>query len=381
MRIRLLTIFALMSVALAARVPEQGWHVYPAATPEVTYVGRVMQDTAQVSFDWTGTYLRIAFTGRMLKIAYCDTGSNWYSLWIDKPMTEEPDKVFRLSALNEGATMGLHTLFRGLEYEDHELILQKRTEGEQGRLTIYAFHVEGMLQQAEPVKERFIEFVGDSYTCGYGIEAKSREEHFLPRTENAGATYAALLAQYFGADYSLVAHSGMGLVRNYNSRFPNTSMPQLYTQALDWDTVSPVPWKADVTAPKPALTVIYLGGNDFSCGLQPSYERFKEGYLRLLNQIKANYGASHMVLCVTKPGNDELKDYVARVVKECGLRRVYHYAHAASVYDMDKDMGADWHPNRKGHLKLAYSLIPYISTLTGWEVKPLYVNNALKDEK
>lgn len=375
MRIRILTILTLLSLTLMARVPEQGRHVYRASTPEVTYVGRVVRDSAQVSFDWAGTYLRIAFYGRSLKITYADTGSNWYNLWIDRPMTEKPDRVFRLSTLDEGETMGLYTLFRGDEYADHEIILQKRTEGEQGVLTLYSFQVDGMLRQAEPVRERFIEFVGDSYTCGYGIEAASYKEHFKPRTENAGRTYAALVAQYFGADYMAVAHSGMGLVRNYNSHFANTSMPRLYRQALDWDTVSSPVWTPDSIQRMPDLTVIYLGGNDFSCGLQPGYRRFRDGYMSLLCQIKNNYGDGHPILCVTKPGNDDLRDYVARVVRECGLERVYHFAHAEMVYDMERDMGADWHPNEVGHLKLAYSLIPYISSLTGWEMSPLFSNN------
>lgn len=373
MRIRILTILTLLSVTLMARVPEQGKHVYRASTPEVTYIGRVVRDSAHVSFDWSGTYLRIAFYGRLLKIDYADTGSNWYNLWIDRPMTEKPDRVFRLSTLDEGETMGVYTLFRGEEYADHQIILQKRTEGEQGRLTLYAFQVDGMLRQAEPVRERFIEFIGDSYTCGYGIDAASSKEHFKPRTENAGRTYAALIAQYFGADYMAIAHSGMGLVRNYNSHFANTSMPKLYLQAFDWDTVSSPLWVPDSIQRRPDITVIYLGGNDFSCGMQPSYKRFREGYMYLLCQIKNNYGDRHTILCVTKPGCDDLSDYVERVVSECDMQRVYHFAHAEKVYDMKNDMGADWHPNEVGHLKLAYSLIPYISTLTGWEMRPLFL--------
>ena len=95
--------------------------------------------------------------------------------------------------------------------------------------------------------------------------------------------------------------------------------------------------------------------------------------MHLLCQIKNNYGDRHTILCVTKPGCDDLRDYVARVVSECDMPCVYHFAHAEKVYDMKNDMGADWHPNEVGHLKLAYSLIPYISTLTGWEMRPLFL--------
>ena len=43
------------------------------------------------------------------------------------------------------------------------------------------------------------------------------------------------------------------------------------------------------------------------------------------------------------------------------------------VHNNDSDLGASWHPNYTGHLKKAYTLIPVISTLTGWpmETKPV----------
>ena len=31
-------------------------------------------------------------------------------------------------------------------------------------------------------------------------------------------------------------------------------------------------------------------------------------------------------------------------------------------------MGANYHPNHHGHRKLAMSVIPYIATITGWEL-------------
>lgn len=376
MRNRLLLILLLLSPLTWAGIPERRAHVYKATSEYVTYVGRTNRDTTSgtVRFDWSGTYLRVAFTGRQLWIVYHDTGNNRYNVWIDRPMSDEPDRIVQLPAVAEGKTCGIYSLYTGDDYQHHELIIQKRTEGEQGILTLFAFRVLGSLEPATPLLNRQIEFIGDSYTCGYGIEAASRDEHFSPRTENAGATYAALIARYFGADYWTIAHSGIGVVRNYNSRFPNHQMPLLYTRTLDWDTLAPVSWIADSAMFRPALTVIYLGGNDFSCGLQPSYERFKGAYVCLLRQIKTNYGDKHPILCVTKPGNDELRGYVERVVSECALRQVYHYAHKQQVYDMQRDMGADWHPNRSGHLKLAYALIPYIATLTGWEMMPLPKN-------
>ena len=43
-----------------------------------------------------------------------------------------------------------------------------------------------------------------------------------------------------------------------------------------------------------------------------------------------------------------------------------------NVHNSEDELGASWHPNYKGHKKVASCMIPYIATLTGWgmEEKP-----------
>ena len=62
---------------------------------------------------------------------------------------------------------------------------------------------------------RHIEFIGNSLTCGYGVEGKDRSEPYKAETENCNLSYATIIARYFNADYTLIAHSGRGVVRNY----------------------------------------------------------------------------------------------------------------------------------------------------------------------
>ena len=40
------------------------------------------------------------------------------------------------------------------------------------------------------------------------------------------------------------------------------------------------------------------------------------------------------------------------------------------LYNDTDDLGSAWHPNYKGQMKMAMSLIPYISTVTGWDMDP-----------
>jgi hypothetical protein len=256
----------------------------------------------------------------------------------------------------------------------HEVIVQKRTEGEQGRTTIYEFTTDGQFFQATPLRERQLEFIGDSYTCGYGIDAPTKEEKFSPETENASRSYAAIVSRYFGADYIAVAHSGMGIARNYNSKFPKWHMPDRYLQTFDMDSTQATRWNAAAYAFKPAMTVIYLGPNDFSVSLQPKYENYRDNYYRLIKSIKANYGEEHPVLCVAAKSYEYLGEYVRELAKNSGMKNVNYLVYCPAQHNhTNEDLGADVHPNYNGQKKKAYSIIPYIATITGWGLQDAVV--------
>ena len=120
---------------------------------------------------------------------------------------------------------------------------------------------------------------------------------------------------------------------------------------------------------KPAITVIYLGTNDFSTGLQPAQRVFVKNYIKLLSEIKDNYGKDHPILCIA-PKHDPLQEtYIRSAIESSGLSGIHFLALSNSVHNSVSDMGADGHPNGSGHRKIAYSVIPVVSTIMGWEMK------------
>lgn len=356
-RILFALLFALAAVTVVAR------EKVPASDGRITFVGRtlVAQDGA-VSFDWSGVYARIAFTGGYLALEAGDTGKDYFNVWVDREPSAEPDRVV---VVDRDTTI---VLFQQKERKPqaHRVVIQKRTEGEQGRATFRAFVSEGSFLQAEGLKERVIEFVGDSYTCGYGSENSVREDPFRPEDENPSKTYADILGRYFGADVLRVAHSGQGIDRNYNEAGRGWHMPQRYLQTFD--LAKEPAWAFQ--GGKPDVTVIYLGTNDFSTGRQPGFPEFKAGYVRLLKAIKEHYGPEHPILCVAPKHSLDHHDYIRRVVESCGLPAVHYAGLPLDVHNDDSDLGASWHPNYTGHLKKAHSLIPVVSTLTGWPMEP-----------
>ncbi len=334
----------------------------PASDSRIEYTGRILVEGNDVSYDWSGTYFRVKFTGPYLAMKCSDSKNCWFNLWVDKEMTPEADKKFLVAAKDT-----LIVLAEGLGKGEHEVILQKRTEGEQGRFTVHSFLTEGKILQTDGRRDRHIEFIGDSYTCGYGTESGNKNDPFKPETENCNLTYAAIAARYFGADFNLVSHSGQGIARNYDDYRPGYNMPDRYSQLFDESTETA--WTPDMAPYRPDVVVIYLCTNDFSTARQPHETVFAERYIELLKKVKANYGEDIPILCLASNVTPFSFDYIRNACLMSGLKNLTYVALTRGIHNYDGDLGASWHPNYKGHIKVASSVIPYISTITGWEME------------
>lgn len=325
-----------------------------ASDSHITWIGRAsFEYGGSVTFDWTGVYCRIRFKGDMLRVRVSDTGHNYYNVYIDTPMSGKPTGVFD----TEGELVYDFPMSRGKKV--HDVIFQKRTEAEQGRTTFISFETDGHFLQAEPLRARQIEFIGDSYTCGYGVEGKDSLERFSPKTENVSKSFASLLAHKLKADYTVIAHSGMGVCRNYNSKYPGWTMPKRYKCWFDMDSTSTYYGNSEWDP----LIIIMLGGNDFSCGVTPDYETFKREYFRLLSNFDMQ---NTTVICCTKTKNTTLSQYVEQVVRESDLWNIYFFACDFDAYtNHRKDLGSDKHPNEKAHRRLAEQLYGFIKQFYG----------------
>jgi lysophospholipase L1-like esterase len=303
-----------------------------------------------------------------------DTKRNFYAVWLDTPTSKEPTHVIEVKGNDTIINLITSADTKKSKLKEHQVVIQRRTEANCGTTTVREFITDGRFLQAQPLKSRQIEFIGDSYTCGYGVDAPSRRDPFKDETENASRTYASIVARYFDADYVVVAHSGMGAARNYNSKFDGYHMPDRYLQTFDMDSAQATRWNAAESDIRPALTCIYLGGNDFSVSMQPSYEKFRDGYYRLIRYIKDNYGEDYPVLCVSSKAHSTLLDYMRDMVKFCPMPNVYFMACCPALHlSTDEDLGAAMHPNYIGHQKFSYAYIPYIATITGWGLQDMPV--------
>ena len=358
---RLLVIAFLFTAAISYAA------VIPAGDGKVTYIGRTLAENGSVSFDWSGIVTIVRFKGTELKMSCTQEGADWFNVWVDKAPVPAEDSRFKTEEGKQEIT-----ICSGLKKGVHEVTIQKRTEGGQGCITIESFETDGQFLETSKPHSRHIEFIGDSYTCGFGTEAASTNEPFRPEEENCNLTYAAIAGRYFDADINLVSHSGLGVVRNYNDGSPESTMVDKYSQVFD-NHRQELAWDASAAKDKPDIVVIYLGTNDFSRGKQPTLGKWNEGYRKLIGKVRANYGNDVPVLCVASRINPLMHCYVEAAVNSCGFDNVHWTSIQEDVHNVTSDMGASGHPNYSGHRKVASCVIPYISTVTGWDmpVKPI----------
>lgn len=352
-RLMILTAFCALLAGCSGRT------TLTATDAPLRIVGRTAANTdGSVSFDWSGVYIDIRFSGGYLAIEASDTKCNYFNLTIDGVEQEKFTIAGDRSTIvlfDDPASAG-----------DHLIRIQKATEAEQGRTTLYTVTTDGQFSAIqERIRRPHIEFYGDSLTCGYGTESKSGSEPFLPETENCRYAYAALTATHFGADYNLISHSGRGLIRNYGDSLavsdPTTTMSGRALRTFDEDPASA--WDFANSPYRPDAIVITLGTNDFSTQPHPTPEAFREGYRALIERIRTAWEAQLPVLCVVhSPYAVACVKELCASVEQCAMADISY-----GVYNRTTDLGASEHPNRYGQEKMAAIVIEEFAKLTGWQ--------------
>lgn len=231
-----------------------------------------------------------------------------------------------------------------------------------------------------PVEERKykIEFIGDSITCGYGVDDEDRNHHFSTATEDATKAWAYKTAQKLNADYSIFSYSGWGIISGYTSNSSQKSASQLVPSIYDKlafsyqkfaGEISPQSIDWDFAMFQPDAIVINLGTNDASyCDTTDKKEEFTEAYTEFLKQIRKNNPDAYIFCALGTMGNTmyvPIKNAVEAYSAETGDTQVEPLA---LLQQSDADgIAADWHPTEKTHEKTANAVAYRIRSVLGWE--------------
>lgn len=319
-----------------------------------------------VEFDFSGTEL---------------SAEIWTDWVCDEPWKEmfrpyigvfiDGDAVPRRIALDAGTNT--YTIFKSDSVRTVRIKIIKMSENAFGKLGIAAFYGDGDAYPAEP-SSRKIEFIGDSITCGFGIEGKNAGEGFRTETENPYITYAAETAKRFGADFSLISWSGIGVYSSScdeNAEKPSDEwlMPMIYgytdmgtENALGIDVHTP--W--DFSAAVPDIIVVNLGTNDyiFTKDIPERKAAFQAAYGKFIACVREK-NPSVPILCVLGMMGGELYPETEAAVKLLGDGNIYTLR--LDEQRAEDGIGSEKHPNAVTHKKAAEALTEKISEITGWE--------------
>lgn len=310
----------------------------------VGVVGRYDQSRHNnISFSWPGTQLAFRFNGTSLRVRLKDTGHNAFVVEVDG----EPTKTLQLKK-------GTHyyTLASGLAPDEHVVRLTRRTEGFLGKTSLTDAHSDGVFLPA-PQRSISMLVIGDSISAGHSVDSDETRCRFDAEKQNQFLTYAAITARHFNADLTAIASSGKGLVQNFDGTtrdiIPNLyGLTHPYIGAMRWDDRND-DWD---------IIVVHLGTNDFNSNVDPAI--FEKRYRDFVRALAKRHAEARIYLGIgpmlaPRP-LEQAKKSIESVAKDTNVSAVFF----ENTNELS-EKGCGFHPNLKGHEKMADTLIEVIS--------------------
>ncbi len=317
----------------------------------VHFIGRFeVAGDDDARFAWPGSAIAARFDGTDLTVDSEDGGESWFEVYVDGLASD----FFRTMA-------GRHSyaVATGLPSGEHAVVVARRTESFFGETRFRGFTGSPLVESEGPT--RFIELVGDSITCGYGVLGDGPSCGFTAHTEAETHAWGALAARDLDAGHASIAYSGKGVYRN-NGGDTNEPMPEIFGR-----TFADAPGSAwGFSGYTPDAVVVNLGTNDFSGG-DPG-GAFVDAMETFVADLRGHYPDA-WILLATSPmlgGADHVahRGYLDTVVERAGDARVVVVEIAEQ--DSSDGYGCDYHPNETTQRKMADALVAELRARLGW---------------
>ena len=306
-------------------------------------LGRTQDVNGGVACDFTASGIEFqgVMTGEVVLSLSCDRNT-YFTVYIDGERVEE--RFFADSNTYELVIAD----FDG--EESHHVRVLKQTEAQWSLAVLKSITVTGKLDDAPEKKDLYIEFIGDSITCGYGNLGDSSSPN--PGTalwEDGTQTYAFLTAEALGADCSVVGCSGIGIDKGWT----DFSESDFYPKASFYRDRN----GADYSFLRaPDVVVINLGTNDQSRG--STEEEFKAGVRELINYVRDSYGTDMPIVWAYNMMGNGRFDWTKTVLEDMG-------GEAKGLYYVQLNQngaGTNGHPNLEAQKTAAVTLTEFIKT-------------------
>ncbi len=353
----LLSAFSFLSVAACASstLPLRGTLV-KAGNPLIQYMGRVrMHGDSVAAFNFPATTISARFTGTSLKML-CRPETGYFMVSVDG------HEAFKVGF--NGPRDSVVTVATALADGPHTVRAMYVIEGLFRHPEFHGFVLDegARLLESEPLPSRKIEFIGNSITCGYGVESIEMTDPFEDETENHALTYANLVSDSLHAQHTSISRSGIGVYRNYDG--PREGSKENMPWQFDYTLFNDHSDRWDFSRYQPEMVFINLGTNDLSTN---NYDLalYESAYRSFLSHVRAVYPQAKIVLATGPMLGDkessEQREILDRICKDFtnqGDKQLYRFDFTFQTGALG--YGASWHPSLKQHEKMAGELMRWL---------------------
>ena len=232
--------------------------------------GEVKAEGAR-TFNWPNAGFEFEFSGTKAEV-YVDKSS------FDTTVSEgnyfntavyDGDSLVRVKRIKLVA--GWNTIYevQAGDPEVKKIMLVRSSEACRGTLTMSKLRCDAMPSATAP-RERLIEFIGDSYTAGYGNSPElSETTYYCAQNTDNWNSYTGMVSRAFGADNNVIAYQGKGVYANQSGEtYENTMTQQFLNEEITVDgNMSSINLsqgqKHQFSKYQPQVVTIWLGTNDY----------------------------------------------------------------------------------------------------------------------
>lgn len=307
---------------------------------------RNLASTEQINLDWSCSGFELTVENKggdvRFQVTTSDNQSAYFRIWLDGETWEQSNGEIYYRVGGKGTI-----IMRDVPAGRHTVRVLKVTGYTLARSAVLSVTLNGsILPEAPAERELYVEFVGDSITCGWGTIGAHGGAY---SDQDGTLAYSYLLAGALDADYSMTALSGQGLLWGD----PGLTEGYLYASPMrDDQTPYDFARQAD-------LVVINIGTNDFSKGV--SEEEFRAAYRDFLQTVREKNGEDCRILCLYNAMNDTFSAAIESVVAGLGGMQ-----NGIWSYRLPRAEG-NRHPSAEEHAAYAEQLLPLVQQLLAYE--------------
>ena len=336
--------------------------------PGIRLIGRMDPEQRPPALDWTGSGMEFRFRGTdaWVKLeAPVASPIMWMIVLADgQPVTRFP--------VEPG--IRLYPMLLGLEADKERTVtLMKETQcmpdNPAATVLLHSLRIDGELLEL-PVREKKIEFIGDSLTSGEGALAAKDNEEWVTPWFTARGNYSWYACEALNAERQILSQSGWGVCWDWqHTEANNMSDAYEYTVGVLHGPEAEArgcskPW--DFSLWQPDIVCIRLMTNDNNgMNERQSFETDREtavrGGMDLIRKVRRHNPQAKIVWIL--PGTDchpELAAEAVRRMQKEGMKELYSF----TLPDYGPaDLGARWHPNAEWNRMAGKLLGDYLKTI------------------